>query len=85
MASPKITNILPLCSDAKVSIRDGYTGANARLFIPFYDQGSGYWFASGLIPTFPDSTVVQDKSRTLNGLNRPDTWSKDCCHPAFSV
>lgn len=81
MASPSIGNLLPLCSSEKVAIRDGYAGANARLFIPFLDEGNGYWFASGQIPTFRGATVPQDGSRTLAGVSRPDTFMKDCCTP----
>jgi len=82
MASPKLTNILPLCSQQKVAIRDGYAGAEARIFIPFREAGSGYWFASGKVPTFFGATIPQDRSRTLSGTSRPDTFMKDCCHPA---
>lgn len=82
MASPKVTNILPLCSQEKPAIRDGYTGGTARLFIPFLDRGAGYWYASGEIPTFPGATIAQDRSRTISGTSRPDTFSKDCCVPA---
>lgn len=67
--------LLPLCSLPKLATRDGYGGAFARLLLPFY----GYWFASGQIYTFPNSTVPQNAAATLSGTIKPDTFKKDCC------
>jgi hypothetical protein len=64
--------LLPICSQQKIAIRDGYTGALARLLLPFY----GYWFASGQHFTFPNSTIAQDKGITMNGTTKPNTFVK---------
>lgn len=64
--------LLPLCSTPKLATRDGLTGANAYLNL----VGLGIWFASGQTLTFPNSSAVQDKSRTYAGLIKPDTYSK---------
>lgn len=69
--------LLPLCSTGKIAMRDGYTGATAHIILPFYS--SGFWFASGQQYTFPNSTVRQSRQRVLGGVNRPDTFQKDCC------
>lgn len=65
--------LLPLCSQVKRATKDGYGGANARLFLPFY----GYWFASGQVPTFAGSTAYQDNSLVDAGSVKPDTFQKD--------
>jgi hypothetical protein len=67
--------LLPLCSSAKVTIRDGMTGANARVYLPFY----GYWFASGQQYTFPSGVAAQPQQLTMGGTSKPDTFQKDCC------
>lgn len=72
-------SLLPICSTAKIAIRDGYTGANARIELPFYPYG--YWFVSGQQLTFPSGEIAQFKGLTLNGTVRPDTFMKDCCTP----
>ena len=64
--------LLPLCSVPKVATRDGGVGAEARLLLPFY----GYWYPSGQELTFPESAVAQDDSRTLNGTNQPNLFTK---------
>ncbi len=70
-------SLLPLCSIPKQAMRDGWAGAYAHILLPF--SSSGFWFASGQIPTFPESTIAQDRSRTLSGTTKPDTFQKDCC------
>lgn len=55
-------SLLPLCSTGKIAVRDGYTGATARILLPFYEFG--YWFASGQQYTFPSSTIVQQQGLT---------------------
>lgn len=64
--------LLPLCSIPKLATRDGLTGANAYKNI----IGVGLWFASGQTLSFPNSTGVQDKSRTYVGTVKPDTFTK---------
>jgi len=72
--------LLPLCSTPVLATREGQTGANA------YGNyiGIGLWFASGQTMTFPNSTAVQDKSRTYVGTAKPNTFSKgfSCNVPA---
>lgn len=68
MAKP----LLSLCSIPKITTRDGWTGANARLYLPFY----GYWFATGADISFPKSTIAQDPSPTLSATVKPDTFQK---------
>lgn len=79
MSSACIT-LLPLCSVPRVATREGATGANAYMNL----IGVGLWFASGQTLSFPNSTMVQDKSRTYQGLVKPDTFSKgfSCNVPA---
>lgn len=64
--------LLPLCSTPKLATREGMTGATAYKNV----VGIGMWFASGQTLTFPNSTHVQDKSRTYVGTVKPDTFSK---------
>lgn len=66
--------LLPLCSNPKTVIRDGWTGATANILLPFYDYG--YWFASGAQYTWPSATVAQDQSLTMVGTTKPDTFIK---------
>lgn len=66
--------LLPLCSNQKIAIRDGNTGADARLLLPFYEFG--YWFASGQQYTFPNATIAQDTSMSIGGTTKPDTFTK---------
>jgi hypothetical protein len=66
--------LLPICSQQKIAIRDGYTGPLARLLLPFYQWG--YWYASGQQFTFPNSTIKQDKGITMNGTTKPNTFIK---------
>lgn len=69
--------LLPLCSIPKLADRDGSTGQYARLLLPFYDLGTGYWFASGQQFTFPGSTAAQNKQITITGSRQADTYVKD--------
>lgn len=69
--------LLPVCSNQKIAIKDGYTGAHARLNLIGYTYG--YWFASGQQYVWPNSTIAQDASLTFTGLRTPDTFSKNCC------
>ena len=64
--------LLPLCSTPKVATREGATGANAYMNL----IGVGLWFASGQTITSPNSSGVQDKSRTYQGTVKPNTFSK---------
>jgi hypothetical protein len=66
--------LLPLCSTPKLAIRDGLTGATARLLLPFYTYG--YWFASGQQYTFPKSEVAQASGLVSRGTNQADTFVK---------
>lgn len=66
--------LLPLCSVPKISMRDGWTGATARILLPFYEFG--YWFPSGQQYTFPNSTAAQDPSMTMIGTTKPNTFTK---------
>lgn len=71
------TSILP-----KIAIRDGYTGANARLYLPFSNvttQFNGYWFNSGQILTFRRSQIPQNRDILLIGRQKANTYMKDCC------
>lgn len=58
---------LPLCSIPARMLRDGYGGANAHIYLPFY----GFFFASGDNYTFPGSTVPQNQSRFIGGVSKP--------------
>lgn len=66
--------LLSLCRIPALATRDGNTGGNAHLYLPFY----GHWFASGQIYPFV-STILQDKSRILGGTKMIDNYQKDCC------
>lgn len=55
--------LLPLCEVPKLATRDGYAGANASLYLPFY----GYWFADGKQLAFPQSVVAQNPSPVISG------------------
>lgn len=66
--------LLPLCSVPRLATRDGNAGAFAKLLLPFFTDG--YWFADGSVATFPGSTIAQDRSTTLGGTAKPDTYIK---------
>jgi hypothetical protein len=55
---------MSLCSIPVRMSRDGYAGANAHLYLPFY----GHYFFSGAQMTFQGSTIEQDKSRFIGGM-----------------
>lgn len=67
--------LLGLCSIPALAGRDGISGANAKLSLPFY----GWWFASGQQYSWPQSQVAQYGKMTLNGSAMPDVYQKDCC------
>lgn len=64
---------LPLCSIPTRTNKDGFTGANAKIYLPFH----GFLFASGETITFPNSTIAQDETPFLAGTTKPDTFQKD--------
>lgn len=66
--------LLNLCRVPPLATRDGGTGGNAHMYLPFY----GYWYASGQIYPFT-STILQDKSRIVSGTRQPNNYQKDCC------
>lgn len=67
---------LPLCDIPKVVSKDGYTGLNAHIMLPFYNN---LYFFSGQDYTWPSSTIPQDQSTTFSGTSKPNTFRKDCC------
>lgn len=74
--------LLSLCQIPKLSMRDGWAGANAHIYLPFYQYG--YWFASGQQYTFNNSTIPQWKGRTLGGTDMTTTYIKEagaCLNP----
>ncbi len=66
--------LLPLCGTPKLAIRDGLTGATARLLLPFYTYG--YWFASGQQYTFPSSEVAQASGLVSRATNQKNPFVK---------
>lgn len=64
---------LPLCSIPPVVSRDGYAGASASIYLPFF----GRYFFSGAQYTFPNSSVPQSAARTVGGLSIPGAFSKE--------
>lgn len=68
--------LVSLCQVPKVAMKDGNTGAFAKLLLPFY----GYWFASGATYSWPSASKTQDQSITITGLNMADNYQKDCCN-----
>lgn len=54
---------------------EGHAGAYAGFHLPFH----GYWFSSGQQIEFHTGELVQQPSRPLLGISRPDTFRKDCC------
>lgn len=71
-------SLLPLCSTPKIADRDGGTGPLARLLLPFYHVSTlyTYWFASGQQYTFPSGTAPQNRSMSLQGTTKPNTFVK---------
>lgn len=68
--------LLPFCSIPVAVTRDQSTGQYAKLVLPGLDH---YWYASGATYTNASSTLEQDTSRTLTGINQADTFQKSCC------
>lgn len=66
--------LLPLCSTPKLAIRDGLTGATARLLLPWYTYD--YWFASGQQYTFPSSEIAQASGLVSRGTNQQNPFVK---------
>jgi len=56
-------NLLPLCQSVRPAMRDGYGGANAHIYVPFF----GYWYADGAQLSFPNGTVAQATNPTIAG------------------
>lgn len=67
-------SLLPLCSVPKIAIRDGFTGAFARLWLPFATYGE--WFASGQQYTFPTGTIGQQKGLSEQATNQKNPFVK---------
>lgn len=69
---------LPLCGIPARLSRDGYSGPNAHIYIPFANT---LYFFSGATVTFPSGEVPQDRSRIVAGNNIPGHYTKgfDCC------
>lgn len=64
---------LALCSKPKQLLRDGWSGINAMIFVPF----CGFLRADGATITFPNSTIAQNKSPLLAQGTMPDTFQKN--------
>jgi hypothetical protein len=56
-------NLLPLCQSVRPASRDGYGGANAHIYAPFY----GYFYFDGGQLAFPNGTVAQAVNHTIAG------------------
>jgi hypothetical protein len=67
--------LLPLCSTPVAVTRDGNTGSQAKLLLPFV----GYWFASGAQYAFPNAVIAQSNATTIHGTTMADTFAKTCC------
>lgn len=63
---------LSLCATPTPLGRDGYTGANAHIYLPF----CGFVFFSGATIEFGDSTIPQYVRRSIGGVTMPDTFNK---------
>lgn len=75
---------LPLCTIPVPATREGHAGANAY----FNGPGDlGFWFASGQTVTGLRDRGPQDKSRTVIGTYKADTFSKgfSCNVPASAA
>lgn len=70
--------LLSLCAIPKLATRDGYSGPNAKLYLPF-SSGNGYWFASGQQYVWPNALIPQDRELSFSGTWKPNTFQKDCC------
>jgi hypothetical protein len=69
---------LALCAIPARASRDGYSGINAHLYLPFVDH---IYFFSGAVEAFPGGRVAQNKARFVAGNDIPTSFSKgfDCC------
>lgn len=67
-------SLLPLCSIKKITTRDGYVGALARLYLPFF----GYWFAGGqqISENNTAGNIAQNQSLTMTGQVKPNVFEK---------
>ena len=68
-------SLVSLCSTPPAVVRDGYTGPNAKVLVPFL----GYWWAAGVTVTFPGAVAPQAPGKTISGTSQIDTFQKDCC------
>lgn len=73
---------LNLCKTFKPQTRDGHTGPNAHMLLPFHPTSHGIWFADGRVMTNNTATIGQYQGTYLGAKTKPDTFKKDCCHCA---
>lgn len=66
---------LPLCSIPKLMNRDGYTGPNAKIYVPF----CGLVFASGATFTPTNSTIPQSDQLFMSGVKKPGVGPVGFC------
>lgn len=71
---------LNLCATQRAYTREGHTGPNAHMLLPFLSDSQGIWFADGRQLTVNNATVAQFKGTTLGAQTKPNTYKKDCCH-----
>jgi hypothetical protein len=64
---------LSLCSKPVQLLKDGWGGANAKIFMPF----CGFVRADGALMVFPRSTVPQDFTLQLSSGSQPDSFNKN--------
>lgn len=74
MACPR-RPLLPLCSIPPRMSRDGWAGANAKIYLPFY----GYHFFSGAVFTPENSQIPQVTQPFLGGVTKPDVGAPSVC------
>ena len=67
--------LMPLCSIPPLLGKEGQSGPNAQVYIPFY----GFYRFDGQTYTFPYSTVPQDSTRFVTGNYKTPNYRKDCC------
>lgn len=63
---------LSLCSIPTLVSRDGYSGNNAHIYLPF----CGFHFFDGSVRTFTNYLAPQDNSITVGGVKRTGVFSK---------
>lgn len=73
--SPRMLNLstMPVPTN-----RDGWAGANAHIYAPFF----GFYFFNGQTMTFPNSTIPQSQARTFRGTTLHNTFVKEGCFAA---